>query len=77
MCTPLICFKRKYSLQPFCRYEDGDMMKKSLIPDKNILIFFEAGHSLLLALNADHNEKIHVDVANECRTRIVYRKIVE
>jgi len=56
------------------RYEDGQMVSECLNPVKNILVFFEAGHSLLLAVNADHNENIYVDVADECKTRIVYRK---
>ena len=50
-------------------YFDGNILTHHLDPLNKIVANFEAGHSLLLAVNTEHEADIEVTVAEDCLTR--------
>ena len=49
-------------------YQDKSLLESNLHPFKNIVIYFEAGHSLFLAVNHDHGNDVVVTITDDCLT---------
>ena len=55
-------------------YLDGNILTTNLDPHNKIVANFEAGHSLWLAVNTQHEADIEVTVAEDCLVRKEFRR---